>query len=77
MNGENASHRGHKIVNNAFNPLLKGCQSHWLHAMSRAKIARFDGVKRVQTLMHIDAAQHCLKALGLSQEWQTSGTSLE
>lgn len=68
----------HKIVFNGFHPSLKGWQSHWLHAMSRAGfIASFDGATGVQTHAHIDTAQRCLKALGLSQERQTSNTSVD
>lgn len=63
----------HKIVFNGFHPSLKGWQSHWLHAMSRAGfIASFDGATGVQTHAHIDTAQRCLKALGLRKGKQAT-----
>lgn len=53
--------------------LIKGCQSLWLHAMSRAGFM----ATIAQTHAHTDTAERCLKALGLSQEQQTSNTSVD
>lgn len=88
MNGEECMNptEGTRLwIEASIHPSLIGCQNHWLHAMSRAgfiaairsNIALMGQQEHKHMHTHIDTAERCLKALGLSQKWQTSNTSVD
>lgn len=77
------SHWGHKIVNRSLHPSITDRLSEslaprnvesWIHCSDQIKHS-FDGTYAPCT--HINTAELCLKALGLSQKQQTSNTSVD